>query len=132
VALAPGWFVYENPRKITKPLFGREVTEERKAQQKTRDAAKFPEENPNPVLRVSDTGEVLYANAAARMLTELLTNDGSRLTTDLGRAVDAVYNSQKSRDVECASPAKQLTTTSPDRVTPRAPICFLDAAQPDI
>ncbi len=84
-------------------LYGREVTEERKAQQKTRDAAKFPEENPNPVLRVSDTGEVLYANAAARMLTELLTNDGSRLTTDLGSAVDAVYNSQKSRDVEFAS-----------------------------
>jgi hypothetical protein len=52
-------------------LYGRNITEERRAQQQTRDIAKFPEENPNPVLRVGSKGAVLFANAAARKLTEI-------------------------------------------------------------
>lgn len=30
-----------------------------------RDLAKFPEENPNPVLRIADDGRVIYANAGS-------------------------------------------------------------------
>jgi PAS domain-containing protein len=100
------WFVFAVtpvPGKTYVNLYGREVTEERKAQQKTRDVAKFPEENPNPVLRVSDKGEVLYANAAARKLTGLLDRDGSRLTRELGSAVDAVYAARRNREVEFVS-----------------------------
>jgi PAS domain S-box-containing protein len=97
------WFVFAVtpvPGKSYVNLYGREVTEERKAQQKTRDVAKFPEENPNPVLRVSDKGEVLYANAAARKLTDLIDSDGSRLTHELGRTADAVYAGKQNREVE--------------------------------
>jgi C4-dicarboxylate-specific signal transduction histidine kinase len=76
---------------------------EREAQQKTRDVAKFPEEDPNPVLRVSGAGEVLFANAAAQVLPGLLENDGTRLTQELGTAVDAASAARENREVEFAS-----------------------------
>jgi PAS domain S-box-containing protein len=84
-------------------LYGREITEERKAQQNTRDVAKFPEENPNPVLRVGGTGEVLFANAAARALPGLIENGGNRLAQDLGTAATAAYAARQSHELEFAS-----------------------------
>lgn len=39
-----------------------------RAEEKTRWLARFPEENPNPVLRVSKDGTILYANAASSRL----------------------------------------------------------------
>jgi PAS domain S-box-containing protein len=97
------WFVFALtpvPGKTYVNLYGREVTKEHKAQQKIRDVAKFPEENPNPVLRVSDTGEVLYANQPARVLMGLLESDGSRLTPELDKAVTAVRAANQNREVE--------------------------------
>jgi len=46
----------------------RDITERRQAAQKIENLARFPEENPNPVLRASPEGEVLYANSAAKQL----------------------------------------------------------------
>ena len=56
-------------------------------EQVVHDLAKFPEENPNPVLRASGDGAVLYANAAAQELAGLLRRQGKRLAPDLARAV---------------------------------------------
>lgn len=44
----------------------------REAAEALRRLAQFPEQNPNPVLRVAATGELLYANAAARALLPAL------------------------------------------------------------
>jgi hypothetical protein len=47
---------------------------------RTRDAAElqalasFPEENPNPVLRVTGKGDVLYANPAAQAVDDLFSS----------------------------------------------------------
>jgi PAS domain S-box-containing protein len=84
-------------------LYGREVTEERRSQQKTRDMAKFPEENPNPVLRVGGEGEILFANTAARALAGLLEDNGHRLTQELQTAVIGAYAARQNRQVEFAS-----------------------------
>jgi len=46
----------------------REITERKKANEKIRKLAKFPSENPNPVLRVTKEGKVLYSNAAGQLL----------------------------------------------------------------
>ena len=46
----------------------RELTERRLAEQEVTSLARFPSENPNPVLRVSDGGVLLYANEAATSL----------------------------------------------------------------
>ena len=37
-----------------------------------KDVAKFPEENPNPVLRVSVDGALIYANSSSLKLLQLL------------------------------------------------------------
>lgn len=53
-------------------IYGRDVTSIRKADKKLADAAKFPSENPNPVLRVERDGAVLLANTAARELAGVI------------------------------------------------------------
>jgi two-component system, cell cycle sensor histidine kinase and response regulator CckA len=43
-----------------------DITERRRAEEEIRSLARFPAENPNPVLRLSGNGKVLYANEAGR------------------------------------------------------------------
>ena len=43
-----------------------DITEQRKAQQEIESLSRFPSENPNPVLRVTTDGKVLYTNDAGR------------------------------------------------------------------
>ncbi|MBW8014656.1 MAG: response regulator [Planctomycetes bacterium] len=45
-----------------------DMTEYRKIEEQVRSLAKFPAEDPNPVLRVSSDGKVLYANKTAKQL----------------------------------------------------------------
>ncbi len=47
--------------------FGTEqdITERKRAEEETKSLAKFPSENPNPVLRIDPSGILLYANEAA-------------------------------------------------------------------
>ena len=47
---------------------GRDITEHKRVEQELVDLAKFPSENPNPVLRLSRDGIVLYANASSDAL----------------------------------------------------------------
>ncbi len=48
-----------------------DITETRKTEQEARSLAKFPGENPNPVLRISKNGRIMYANKAADPLLQL-------------------------------------------------------------
>jgi PAS domain S-box-containing protein len=43
----------------------RDVTERKKMEEEIKSLAKFPSENPNPVLRITKDGVILYANASA-------------------------------------------------------------------
>ena len=45
-----------------------DITERKNAEQQMRSLARFPTENPNPVLRVTTDGRLLYANPAAQPL----------------------------------------------------------------
>jgi PAS domain S-box-containing protein len=47
-----------------------DITERKKAEAEKEILARFPDENPNPVLRISKNGIVLYANAASSPLLE--------------------------------------------------------------
>ncbi|WP_067046689.1 sensor histidine kinase [Methanofollis ethanolicus] len=47
-----------------------DITKRIQAEEEIRNLAKFPEENPGPVIRVSGTGRVLYANGASKILLE--------------------------------------------------------------
>ena len=46
----------------------RDITERKKAEEDRDDLAKFPSENPNPVLRIAKDGKVLYSNQAGELL----------------------------------------------------------------
>jgi adenylate cyclase len=52
--------------------YGRDVTKIRANAKQLVDAAKFPSENPNPVMRVEPGGKVLLANEAARTVDRLI------------------------------------------------------------
>jgi PAS domain S-box-containing protein len=47
-----------------------DITERKQAEEKIASLAKFPDENPNPVLRAAQDGTVLYANAGSQSLLE--------------------------------------------------------------
>ena len=73
--------VYPGPENLT--VLFRDVTERKQAEIELREAhqravwlGRFPEENPNPVLRVSANGGVLYCNPAAERLPGWLCQPG--------------------------------------------------------
>ncbi len=47
-----------------------DLTEKKEADEKIRNLIRFPEENPNPVLRIDSTGKILYANPASREIID--------------------------------------------------------------
>ena len=49
-------------------VFFRDVTERRRAEEEIQSLARFPSENPNPVLRLDRNGTLLYANDASETL----------------------------------------------------------------
>lgn len=53
-------------------LFGifRDITERKRVEEQVRSQARFPEENPNPVLRATTEGSLIYANPAAQPLLD--------------------------------------------------------------
>ncbi len=62
-----GYPVFDDQGNITDMIeYCLDVTEQKKVQAKIKSLAKFPSENPLPVLRISEKGEVLYANEAAK------------------------------------------------------------------
>ena len=65
-----------------------DITERKRAEEQVQDLAKFPSENPNPVLRVTPRGEVLYANEVAHSVGRLFA--GSRHAKLSGKLVKAV------------------------------------------
>ena len=53
----------------------RDITERMNAEEEIRDLAKFPKENPNPVLRINKDGMILFTNKAAQILFSEQTPD---------------------------------------------------------
>jgi PAS domain S-box-containing protein len=51
-------------------LVFQDISERKKAEKEIADLAKFPSENPNPVLRISQDGKLLFHNNAAKVLFE--------------------------------------------------------------
>ncbi|WP_170381976.1 response regulator [Ruegeria atlantica] len=63
-------------------LYGRDVTQLKQAENRMRELARIPEENPNPVLRITSQGKLIYANrASAPLITALQLKVGDRVGT---------------------------------------------------
>ena len=66
-----------------------------------RELAKFPDENPNPVLRIARNGRILYANAASEPILRTFDREvGQSLPEDWARQVAAASDSSPQQEVD--------------------------------
>ena len=64
-------FIAPVPKQKYVNIYGRDVTKSRETEKHIADLAKFPDENPNPILRVKPSGDILFANNSAQTMTEI-------------------------------------------------------------
>jgi signal transduction histidine kinase len=91
-----------------------DVTERTEALREIESIAKFPGENPNPVLRISPDGLLLYANGSSSLMVESLGwRVGTTLPSDWRQRMNEVMGSGtcKELEVECDSKVYALTLT---------------------
>ena len=90
--------------KKTFSAFIRDITQRKRNEELIRSAAKFPDENPNPVLRVSQEGKLLYANpASAQLLETWETSVGHGTPPAVQTVVQEALGSRTSREMEVES-----------------------------
>jgi PAS domain S-box-containing protein len=92
-----GWFELSiQPAQEGIFILSTDVTERVKSMETIRDLARYPEENPNPILRADRDGRIIYANAGGRMwLTEWETDVGESLPEKWRELVADVYNTNE-------------------------------------
>ncbi len=90
----------------------RDLTEQKAAIEEIKSLARFPEENPDPVLRLSREGFLLYANTPARCVIEALSCKlGKALPCQWRDVVLETLQSGRSKEIEvqCATATYALT-----------------------
>ena len=90
----------------------RDLTEHKAAMEEIKNLARFPEENPDPVLRFSKEGYLLYANTAAKCVLESLSCQiGHSIPCPWKEAVDEAFRSGMRQELEvlCGSTIYTLT-----------------------
>ncbi|RJP34179.1 MAG: response regulator [Candidatus Omnitrophota bacterium] len=79
----------------------RDITETRRAEEENKNLAKFPEENPNPVLRISSDGVLLYSNKSGQPLLQLWgIEEGQSMPEDWRTIIREIMESSTIRNVE--------------------------------
>jgi PAS domain S-box-containing protein len=80
----------------------RDITERKQADEKIRILARFPDENPNPVLRIARDGTILYANRESQILLDTWKcNVGQRLRGYWLQLVSEVTDSGRQKIADC-------------------------------
>lgn len=92
----------------------RDISERKQAKEEILQLARFPAENPNPVLRVSPQGKILYANEASRaLLSEWGTQVGGMLPSAWKKTTNRLAGKGSSQSVEvpCKGRIYSMTIT---------------------
>ena len=97
-----GWFELSiQPAQEGLFILSTDITERKHAEEMINNLARFPEENPNPVLRVDRNGQILYANSSSQVwLDELHTSVGEMLPDEWRGYVSNVYNNNTSQSMD--------------------------------
>jgi len=93
---------------------GIDITERKRTEREIASLAKFPSENPGPVLRINRDGIVLYANAASGGLLDLWGCAVGGLAPQLWRDLAAqvlASGENKTEDIECAGKVFSIFVT---------------------
>jgi PAS domain S-box-containing protein len=78
-----------------------DITERKQAEERIRKLAEFPSENPAPVLRIAEDGNIMYANEASQPLLSLWEcRLGECLSKDWSKLISDVIDSGLRKDVE--------------------------------
>lgn len=77
-----------------------DITERKRAEEKVLDISKFPAENPNPVMRFTRDGELLYANQAAARLIAFWQQHGQVPPAELRELLPSLIDDMSEREVE--------------------------------
>jgi len=91
---------------------GIDVTEQKRATEKIEDLARFPSENPNPVMRAARDGTILYANVASEFLLKFWgCSRGGRLPEEWRRLVTQVLSTGESQlwEADCVDKVYAMT-----------------------
>jgi PAS domain S-box-containing protein len=81
-----------------------EISERRKAMREIESLAKFPDENPNPVLRIAADGTVIYANrGSASLLEQWGCRVGQSLPSVFGNLIQEALRSGDCIEIEIVS-----------------------------
>ena len=87
-------------------LYCQDITEQQEAEQRVRDLARFPDENPNPVMRLSEEGAVLYANESAGLILRVWkTRVADLVPADVRGVLQEAFREDESGHVEVVSAA---------------------------
>lgn len=78
---------------------GRDVTERKEAEEKIAVLAKFPDENPNPILRIAEDCSILYANRPGTGMLQAL-GRVTHIPDEWHRVVGEVLGSGQTKEVE--------------------------------
>ncbi len=76
-----------------------EISEQKKQAELSQNFSIFPEENPNPVFRVSEEGKILYANSASNFILE-------KWETGVGHVVPEMFRKNLPRTFELNKPVE--------------------------
>ncbi|MBW7988755.1 MAG: PAS domain-containing protein [Planctomycetes bacterium] len=79
-----------------------DITERKKAEEQIENLARFPSENPNPILRISQDGTVLYANSSSQSLLDEWGCGINELVPDFWlQVVSDVLGSNSKKNIDC-------------------------------
>ncbi len=93
-----------------------DMTERKRAEAEIANLAKFPSENPNPVLRISNEGVILYANQASKDVLETWDcKEGEKLPAECYKRIEASVESGGASEFEfeCSNARIFSATLSP-------------------
>ncbi len=81
----------------------------KKSETEARNLARFPEENPNPIIRAQADGRVQYANQPAReLLSSLNWKENMLLPELIFSAIRGVFKSREYKELELTSPSGRV------------------------
>jgi PAS domain S-box-containing protein len=90
----------------------RDITEHKRAEEHILSLARFPDENPHPVMRITPDGAIIYANKASEPLISSWTGGGDRkVPSDYLRALTHAWESGEKQEIEIREASRSYAVT---------------------